>query len=1009
MDASQSAPVPRLRLSRQPFTPVSDTHTPDNEAGPSRSDTDTDAQPTPRIHPASALQSSEATQRLRAALAREKPTPSRPQSPSETELESDFEPPRFSPTQSGIAKQSLKDLFSSVLADTPSKRTRRGSTSEVEDGPSSVDRTKLKGKRKSLSDEEAEMSMQSTSTSRSEKFKTLNDQLQRSHSQLKDQAAPTAFYDTSNADESADTATFLRELGSTKPIATSTPAHSLEMSQNSKFQTNLMDQDSEMQNLVQNLDSYEGESGRTTRPVSFPSSSQARTPRPGNGHASTSKRASYAGPNSVSRNRTHSDANDHDSPQHLHDLEKNWGRHHATRHNSHSTSSPTAAANGHVRVRTKSTASIHSQDGTSSRGTSTTSQSDHKERMQELDKERDHEREQGWNKHRVSRSGSNLAIPTNRTRKLIDHPSESSPFSAAATELSRQTEFAASSNTPANKATNAIFLYATFAIACIPGFDPKTYSKCTESTFHEPYTCSDALSDKTVGQNRATSEDVGLADTESNIDSHAESEDGTPVNSPAVLPVDPPRAVTPPLARRSRTPPPPPRSPTPPSRQRSPSPPPPRRAQTSIRRRTPPTVDDDAQFQKALSVPPPPSPPPSPPTPTPAIASMPPIEPEPPTMSMSSLLSTPQKRPSLYTSKLEFRTPSPPQGLADLADLSSPEKDSETERPALTPLRYMADTTMKTPRPPGAWMTPAPPAKKTSLPPAQTSDNESQYSGGLATPGPSLSRGSALPTETPKPPGAWMTTPAARKSVLQVRFDERPSELELSAIEESTNGQGEEQSQSEVSDTGLATPGDEPGYFRDHTPEPVAPVSPAKSPRRSPTINIVDEYGRRSGGKTSGSSSPKASPRHRKKKNSIRVLDAMGREVHPEASIVKDEPLPPLNRDDAFDFVRSGVSELRSKLDELDLSADYSDLDRERMMQLDNESRAARAARDDLEKEYGRRAAQLRANMLNSKMVSEPSYRRPARTRFWAFIIMAQVLFLLLLYRHVSSPTLLHV
>lgn len=170
---AQPPPLPRLRLSRQPLAAVADRSIPqeDNNAGPSRSRdqsvgepndaeaTDDDPLPTPKVQPNS-NGSGDATLRLRAllrAMPNESQSQARPATPSE--VESDFDPPRFSPPPTE-AKKSLKDVFSYALrdpGDTPvkSRRVRRNSTSEVEEIP----REGVKGKgRKSLSDEELDKS-----------------------------------------------------------------------------------------------------------------------------------------------------------------------------------------------------------------------------------------------------------------------------------------------------------------------------------------------------------------------------------------------------------------------------------------------------------------------------------------------------------------------------------------------------------------------------------------------------------------------------------------------------------------------------------------------------------------------------------------------------------------------------------------------------------------------------------------------------------------------------------
>lgn len=322
--------------------------------------------------------------------------------------------------------------------------------------------------------------------------------------------------------------------------------------------------------------------------------------------------------------------------------------------------------------------------------------------------------------------------------------------------------------------------------------------------------------------------------------------------------------------------------------------------------------DDEDLFQKALTTAPPPSPPPSPPTSTTTA----PPEPEAASTTILGLLSTPPKRPSFHSSRLEFQTPSPPHGLPDLPGPPSSDEETETERPAATPIRFNGGpdmTSTKTPRPPGAWAsTPAPVARARSLPPPEHDDSDSQYENGLATPVSSLSRASSFPAQTPKPPGGWVATPTPRKSILKVRFNPQPSELELSATENfsSTNGHPEESSH--ITATGLATPVEEEESFRVHTPElPTAPVSPLRSPRRSPTIRVVDEYGR------PDKSKPVKSPKNWNKVP-VRIVDAMGREVEPVEPTVKLEPST-LNHNEALRVVREGVSDLVQGLDEMDM------------------------------------------------------------------------------------------
>ncbi|KII92480.1 hypothetical protein PLICRDRAFT_473435 [Plicaturopsis crispa FD-325 SS-3] len=182
-----SLAIPRLRLSRHSQSPNNDDGSSPNTplAGPSRlvelNSDDDDAHSTPRLSTIAALNSpadagtpplqsasvSSPASRLRSLLALapklRQSSPKRDDAPP-SELDSDFDPPRFSPASS-IAQESLKDIFSRALrdaGDTPQKgRPRRNSidVSEVEGSPRVVrERAKHKGKRKSMSDEEGDKS-----------------------------------------------------------------------------------------------------------------------------------------------------------------------------------------------------------------------------------------------------------------------------------------------------------------------------------------------------------------------------------------------------------------------------------------------------------------------------------------------------------------------------------------------------------------------------------------------------------------------------------------------------------------------------------------------------------------------------------------------------------------------------------------------------------------------------------------------------------------------------------
>ncbi|KAH9940497.1 uncharacterized protein BXZ73DRAFT_88724 [Epithele typhae] len=246
MDASPPTSIPRLRLPRhtllyqdQALTPIAGPSTQNSDFLRAEDD-DEDAESTPRMGAASipdksspkntmsSIPSSDnPTARLRALLARVPNSPvngapvasaSRHMSfPSTSDIDSDFEPPP-STNASSVVRESLKELFSHALREagnTPRKtsRPRRNSIdgSEVESNtPKFEERARHKASRQVLSDEEADKSNSSTYTA-----------------------------------------------------IKSTPMRTFQISAQFGMESNLMDQDSEMQNALHGMDSYE-----ITRPSS---------------------------------------------------------------------------------------------------------------------------------------------------------------------------------------------------------------------------------------------------------------------------------------------------------------------------------------------------------------------------------------------------------------------------------------------------------------------------------------------------------------------------------------------------------------------------------------------------------------------------------------------------------------------------------------------------------------------------------------------------------------------
>ena len=368
---------------------------------------------------------------------------------------------------------------------------------------------------------------------------------------------------------------------------------------------------------------------------------------------------------------------------------------------------------------------------------------------------------------------------------------------------------------------------------------------------------------------------------------------------------------------------------------------PPRSSSPPPRQRTPNT--DEARLQKALA----PlvvlqelSPPPSPPTETLPSHSQP----------IHSFLSTPPRRPSFSSSRAEFQTPSPPKGLPELPGPPSSE-DEKYQQPG-TPAPFNEDArpdlmAMKTPKPPGAWSsTPAPPQQN---PPTRAHslplDQDDSYDSGLATPVASFSRASSLPPQTPAPPGAWMATPGPRKSILKVRFDTQPppesEQAVLENIVESSNylsnslresPQSESGPHSEMSPTkfqanrNTGSPAVEEADEQVRTPVPTVLTSP-RSLRKSPSMRLVDAFGRERKSEDAGDNGKKERPKSSsvpntpRNKSAVRIVDAMGREVQnvPQPDNASEmEGFSSLKHNDALVHVRQGLAGLAQGLDHMD-------------------------------------------------------------------------------------------
>ncbi|KAI0254145.1 hypothetical protein BJV78DRAFT_1188986 [Lactifluus subvellereus] len=265
-------------------------------------------------------------------------------------------------------------------------------------------------------------------------------------------------------------------------------------------------------------------------------------------------------------------------------------------------------------------------------------------------------------------------------------------------------------------------------------------------------------------------------------------------------------------------------------------------------------------------------------------------------------LSTPPRRSSFSTSKIEFQTPSPPKGLPELPGPPSSSEDDtgdidilSTHRNSDGPLNL---TTMKTPRPPGAWAATPAPARSQTPQPASSSFASTKLSRARSNslpqssvtdiqPSSALSRAGTLPVRTPAPPGGWFPTPGSlrRKGLMKVRFETATSDSAVSDADTGAKKDGKLEAPLPEADwdaTSLPGPGlnasesmSEPSFndVESSSPAPAPPVSasndgeeeggsaanappettgnpsthtgspPRRKSRRSSSVRLVDEYG----------------------------------------------------------------------------------------------------------------------------------------------------------------------
>ena len=155
---------------------------------------------------------------------------------------------------------------------------------------------------------------------------------------------------------------------------------------------------------------------------------------------------------------------------------------------------------------------------------------------------------------------------------------------------------------------------------------------------------------------------------------------------------------------------------------------------------------------------------------------------------------------------------------------------------------FQTSANFKTPKPPGGWVsTPAPvPIPAQSMLVDSPSDIPERNQG-LLTPIASFSKGSKLEPKTPAAPGAWLATPAVKKSILKVRFEPEVATF----TDKSESGKHPDPSfDSSISGVNGLDDSDD-GLQRTEELFSESPPSPRKQKLlKSPKIRVLDAFGR---------------------------------------------------------------------------------------------------------------------------------------------------------------------
>ncbi|EPQ57166.1 hypothetical protein GLOTRDRAFT_115203 [Gloeophyllum trabeum ATCC 11539] len=418
-------------------------------------------------------------------------------------------------------------------------------------------------------------------------------------------------------------------------------------------------------------------------------------------------------------------------------------------------------------------------------------------------------------------------------------------------------------------------------------------------------------------------------------------------------------------------------------------------------------------------------------------------------------LVTPPRPQSFTPPRVETGAPSPTKDIPELpGPPSSSEEDTEDvqgytpERPA-TIGNNINFSMMKTPKPPGAWAaTPVPPrlppSRAHSLPEAGE-ETETEQENGHATPVSSLSRAASLPTQTPAPPGAWMNTPGSRrKSILKVRFEVETSESEAShaglgigngapygapqfKLEDNSDESGLQHARepAEHGPDGANALKSNEEQASEHPSFSLTPPSPQRTPRKGPSIRVLDAFGREAPNdevaikqedddeEVQVKEEATTSQRNR---SSIRIVDAMGREILEEVESSADVSTlngdSPLSQGQALARVRETIAELREGFIEAERSQNSLGIHDSRAEELQRVSRSARDARDKIfrslqmvrssDPELRSRLGPLKESMRNNRLLSgvleDGRWRLPSPWTIACFITL-QIVLIFIMYK----------